>query len=519
MTHASKRTLVVFGDSLSDNGNLFNLIGLPQPPAWEGRFSNGPNYAEQLASLLNMSLDDRAYGFAEASDTSPPLLVDPPHPINLSYQVGQYIAGLDGKKAPPDATALINIGSNDYDSFFFNIGDPSQLPGFVQNVVGSIASAIASLTGAGFQHIVLYTLPDFGITPDAQLAGVADLVHQVDLVTNSLLKQVAAAFPNVKLVDAFELSEAVGADPTAFGFNPDLDVTWTDQLAAGTHQFAPNELAFFDGEHPTSAGHSVLAEFSDATLTSDAVQFLDGTQSVVHAGHGNNFIFATPPDPTNPALNDNYTIYGGAGTDLIFAGSGDVTVHGGSGTELIEAGSGNANLYGGNGTDVIATNSLGHNLLVGGNGDDALIANRGGSNTIEAGKGNTLIVLKEDADLVSLGFGTQTIVGGPGHDTLRFIVNDQIPESAQALMSEFQEVEAAFDASAAQHHRGTFQVDGLNVTGIDGLQLQVDSVSTDPATPYLITHDIVASDGTMAPTSDKLTSLLTTASNWGLLTV
>jgi hypothetical protein len=70
-------TLVVFGDSLSDNGNLFDLIGFPQPPAWEGRFSNGPVYTEQLASFLHMRLDDRAFGGAEASDLSPPLIVNP----------------------------------------------------------------------------------------------------------------------------------------------------------------------------------------------------------------------------------------------------------------------------------------------------------------------------------------------------------------------------------------------------------------------------------------------------------
>jgi hypothetical protein len=70
-------TLVVFGDSLSDNGNLFNLIGMPSAPYWEGRSSNGPNYAEQLAKLMHMQLDDRAYAFAEASDASPALLTDP----------------------------------------------------------------------------------------------------------------------------------------------------------------------------------------------------------------------------------------------------------------------------------------------------------------------------------------------------------------------------------------------------------------------------------------------------------
>jgi Ca2+-binding RTX toxin-like protein len=196
-----------------------------------------------------------------------------------------------------------------------------------------------------------------------------------------------------------------------------------------------------------------------------------------------------------------------------------VTVHGGSGTELIDSGSGNSSLFAGDGTDLLATNSLGTNLLVGGDGNDALIANRGGTNTIVAGDGNDLIVEKESASLLSSGFGAQTIVGGDGHDTLRFIINDQIPSAAEALMTEFQHVEAAFDASFAQHHGGTFQVDGLNVSGISGVQLQVDSVSTDPATPYLITHDIAATDGRGPQIGDKLANLLTTASNWGLLTV
>ena len=67
-------------------------------------------------------------------------------------------------------------------------------------------------------------------------------------------------------------------------------------------------MAFFDGIHPTTAAHGILAAFADAVLTSDNTQFLDGTQSVIHAGHGDNFIFATPINPANPALNDDYTI-------------------------------------------------------------------------------------------------------------------------------------------------------------------------------------------------------------------
>jgi phospholipase/lecithinase/hemolysin len=531
MSHGSLdiSRLVVFGDSLSDNGNLFDLIGLPQPPDWQGRFSNGPNYAEQLAKLLHTRLDDRAFGFAEASDSSPPLLVNPAtgsaFPINLPEQIAGYIADLHGHKAPHDATALINIGSNDYDAFFFFGLDPQTIQPFVANVVGSIEQAVDALTQAGVEKIILFTLPDFGITPNAQAEGpqVVALVHAVDLINNAALKQIAASHPNVELVDVFQLTEAFAADPQSFGFNSDLNVTWRSVLASGTHQFAPNELAFFDGEHPTSAAHSVIAAFSDAVLTSDSTQFLDGTHSVIHAGHGDNFIFATPIDRTNPALHDNYTIYGGSGDDTIYAGTGNVTVHGGSGNDLIFSGSGNATLDGDGGTDVLETNSTGTNTLAGGDGGDALIANRAGTNTLLGGSGNDLFVFKESASIVksdgSFNFGQQVISGGSGHDTLRFIINDQNPGAENALIAEFHKIESAFDLAAKRGHAGTFDIDGLHVTGIDRVELQIDSVSTNPNTPYLVTHDIALADGHAFPVSDALNHLLQTADHWNLLTV
>jgi len=319
------------------------------------------------------------------------------------------------------------------------------------------------------------------------------------------------------------LTEAFAADPQSFGFNNDLNVTWRSVLASGTHQFAPNELAFFDGEHPTSAAHSLIAAFSDAVLTSDSTQFLDGTQSVIHAGHGDNFIFATPIDPTNPALHDDYTIYGGSGDDIIFAGSGNVTVHGGSGDDLIFAGAGNATLDGDSGSDVLETNSTGTNKLVGGSGGDALIVNRAGSNTLLGNSGNDLFVLKEAASLVnsdaSFNFGQQVISGGGGHDTLRFIINDQNPTAEQALIAEFHKIENAFDLAAKHGHAGSFDVDGLHVSGIERVELQIDSVSTNPNTPYLITHETALADGHAAAVSETLNHLLQTADHWNLLTV
>jgi hypothetical protein len=104
-------------------------------------------------------------------------------------------------------------------------------------------------------------------------------------------------------------------------------------------------------------------------------------------------------------------------------------------------------------------------------------------------------VLKESASLVnpdgSFNFGQQVISGGGGgHDTLRFIINDQNPAAEHALIAEFQKVEAAFDLAAKHGHAGSLDVDGLHVTGIEHIEWQVDSGSTDPNTPHLLTHQI-----------------------------
>jgi phospholipase/lecithinase/hemolysin len=49
--------LFVFGDSLSDTGNLYAMTGgYPPPPYWNGRFSNGKLWVEYLADSLQMPI-------------------------------------------------------------------------------------------------------------------------------------------------------------------------------------------------------------------------------------------------------------------------------------------------------------------------------------------------------------------------------------------------------------------------------------------------------------------------------
>ena len=110
--------LVVFGDSLSDNGNLFKLTASRRPRIGRVAFPMGrptPSSSPNCSARISMTAHS---GEQTASNSSPGVLLDPltgtPLPINLPEAVGFYLAQLHGHRAPADTAAVIYIGNNDY---------------------------------------------------------------------------------------------------------------------------------------------------------------------------------------------------------------------------------------------------------------------------------------------------------------------------------------------------------------------------------------------------------------------
>jgi hypothetical protein len=59
--------MVIFGDSLSDPGNLKQRLKIfPASPYWIGRFSNGPNWADLLGRSTGIAVQNHAFGGAVA---------------------------------------------------------------------------------------------------------------------------------------------------------------------------------------------------------------------------------------------------------------------------------------------------------------------------------------------------------------------------------------------------------------------------------------------------------------------
>lgn len=99
--------IIVFGDSLSDTGNLYLLSGgYPPAPYAEGRFSNGPIWVEYLAAALGMSLapdDNYAVGGATTGhENFNDGLFGMTYP-GLQHQIDAFLATLPPSGADSDA--------------------------------------------------------------------------------------------------------------------------------------------------------------------------------------------------------------------------------------------------------------------------------------------------------------------------------------------------------------------------------------------------------------------------------
>jgi phospholipase/lecithinase/hemolysin len=151
--------MFVFGDSLSDTGNLLNLTGglVPNQPFYSpGRFSNGDIWVDYLADKLRLS-DTNVTNFALGGATTGNNNVGLPGvPAGLEQQIDTFTGALGGQSADPNALYIVWAGSNDYlGRFTSNPAEP----------IANLSDAINTLVASGARNILVPNLPDLGKTP------------------------------------------------------------------------------------------------------------------------------------------------------------------------------------------------------------------------------------------------------------------------------------------------------------------------------------------------------------------
>jgi len=211
--------IIFFGDSLSDDGNLYSILKvIPRsPPYYKGRFSNGPTWAELLGNHYkdanHLDSSNYAYGGATAySHDSGNLFA----PMTLNAEVLEYYA-LTLFKDKSDKLYVIWIGGNDY--LTEEEMDPEAL---TEKVIESIFSAINDLKSKGGQYFLILNLPDLARTPYAAENNLTQRLHLLTTMHNTklakALAEYAAANPEQKtiLVDVYSFFDDLLAHPDQY---------------------------------------------------------------------------------------------------------------------------------------------------------------------------------------------------------------------------------------------------------------------------------------------------------------
>ncbi len=267
----SYNRLVVFGDSLSDNGNLYLATGgttPTSPPYYQGRFSSGPVFTERLgfnaSNFMGPVTGSINYAFGGARTDSQAA------PMGMRLQLSQYQAR-GGKFGSGDLVSILG-GAN-------NIFQGLPAAGASSNPTASIAPVslaaaadmnfiVGSVAQAGAGTILVTNLPKLSLTPQfrgtpaAPLADYAVTTFNGALLTG--LTTTAAARPgtNIIMMDLFKVGDVIAANPAAFGVSNVTQPCFNGATVCAN----PNDYFYWDGVHPTAAGHAVIARLANDYL-------------------------------------------------------------------------------------------------------------------------------------------------------------------------------------------------------------------------------------------------------------
>lgn len=271
---------VFFGDSLTDSGHFQNQLPASVRPI-TGKFTTNPAWvwAEYLAERYDGNgFTDNQGGDNYAQGGSRVTVQNGAAESTVS-QVGRYLAA-NGGAADPDTLYTVWTGANDIFAIAGAGAPPQQT---IATAVGGVVQIVGTLDAAGARYILVPTLPDMGITPQAIAAGPAGQAALTQLSSTYNAAMYGALAQNgyrVIPLDTFSMLREVVASPATYGLRNVTQTACLPPTASSltcnpTSLVAPDAAStylFADGVHPSGAAHAILADY--------AVSVLEGPQLI-----------------------------------------------------------------------------------------------------------------------------------------------------------------------------------------------------------------------------------------------
>ncbi len=267
--------IFIFGDSLSDTGNLASIMGDFPAPFFKNRPSNGLLAVDYVAASVN--LDAAASGYLVGPETGGNYAVAGARSagiraIDFPAQVGAFLANQNGI-APADALYVVFIGGNDvFDAS--EIIDTATAQQTVDIGVTVEGQQIQTLINAGAKFILVINVVDISVVPATNLLAAATQnpqlikhAHKLTKRYNKKLKRTLKALNHnnkIELVrfDLFEAFKNLLNDAKDAGFTNTTDAcfssitfTFSDGCNMGANF---GQYIFFDEIHPTARAHAII---------------------------------------------------------------------------------------------------------------------------------------------------------------------------------------------------------------------------------------------------------------------
>lgn len=286
--------LFFFGDSLSDSGNHFIAFHdvsvrpfemVPDAPYPVGglHFTNGATWAEQLSYTLRTPTSglpsllasgvftNYAVGRARARPLAPVF----PY-FDFAEQVRRFRSDFP-LGAPATGIYVVWLGSNDLnDALTASASDPSGATSIaiIQAALAAEALNIQGLWQAGARDFLIVNVPNLALTPAVRAAGpvaqgaATAFTNAFNGGLNQALNTLSA-LPGIRLrrLDANAILTGIVADPARVGLTEVEAACITFGVVQNPFCRRPNDYLFWDGIHPTKAGHAIVAQAAANVLT------------------------------------------------------------------------------------------------------------------------------------------------------------------------------------------------------------------------------------------------------------
>jgi phospholipase/lecithinase/hemolysin len=268
-------SIVVFGDSYNDVGNIYTATGGLYPPApyYEGRFSNGPIWLDHIAADWGLTLKPSLLGGTDFATGGAELLqsnLDQGLTIpSIEDQVGAYLIATKGK-ADPNALYVIEGGGND----ILDASPSAKTLG--PDIAAALLGIVQTLEAAGAKSFLVPQMIDVGQLPAARLTGgqpFVDFASDTSIEVNRILAvklPLEAKNPGVKIfsVPVYQTFLGIKTASTHFGFfyvtNPCIVL---DGFTVVSECKFPYNNLWWDDEHPTEFGHAFFAVLAEAAVS------------------------------------------------------------------------------------------------------------------------------------------------------------------------------------------------------------------------------------------------------------